>query len=819
MTSTMYLPWLRTGVAGYLPAPGAGVQPADAALQVAVALVDGDAAQPTQEHTVTIRGPGHVVALDPRVVVREEPPRQAREVAPTTFPHVELREPDLPWRHTPLGPDARGRIPPWIVLVCVRVQDGVAVVEDPRTRRPTLQVAKELVASELPDLREAWAWAHVQIAGIAEGVDPIGDGTRRPAGAIARLVCPRRLQPFSRYVCAVVPAYQAGVEAARGEVPATQDLTPAWSSTPAQDLALPTLHAWSFTTGEAEDLQTLVLRMRVRPAPADLGERPLTLLPLGLGGVEPAPDARVPLRGALRAPPVGADSPVERATPAALEKELAGLWTVAAQADDADDPVVTPPQYARAAASDPPPPWLAQLNHHPAHRTAAGLGAEAVQRHQEELVAAAWDQLEQARSAAIALRQAQLAAEIGRTQASRLATMPAGDRLQLTARSHARVQDASGMLVRARLLADGLPEGALAPRIRRWTRPRAATPHRRDDARAASPAGRFAATLLAAPAVAQQATGFTRPLGLMRAAASAATRTPAARTTEPFALALRPLTAHVERLQARLTGAAPPLAPGDGLPDALRLLPRLDVPLSRWLVDIDPELILPGLGAVPDDTVMVLAPNRPFVEAVLAGASDALARELAWREFPVDPRGTAFQVFWDGADGADIRPLREWRAALGQHAAATKEANRVGAAVLLRGAVLRRYPNLRIYLGRRLANGTIDVEPPIGAGQLTSDTSYALFPVSPEALTRDWWLVLEEEPGAPRFGLDAGAVAVAGAPNWSRFPAAEHAPVADPTKWGAKPTRWDSGALAGLTLQRPVRYALELAKLLTPGDA
>ena len=412
-----------------------------------------------------------------------------------------------------------------------------------------------------------------------------------------------------------------------------------------------------------------------------------------------------------------------------------------------------------------------------------------------------------------------------------------GDAWQLTARAHARITDANGTLLRTRLLAEGLPDGALSPRMRRFTRPGAPTvrrnvkpipakpaPAQKDTPpRAASLAGRFVAQLLATPTIMQRAAGWVRPHGLGRVAAPTP-RTPTTRDTAPITLSLRPLAAHVARMQARLgESSAVKLVAEDGLPDALRLMPQFDVPLSRWLVDVDPELILPGLGDVVDDTILVLTPNRPFVEAVLAGANDALIRELAWREFPVDPRGTAFRVFWDGAAGFDVRPLTGWKNQLGAHPA-TKDANEVGAAVLLRGALLRRYPNLRIYLGRPgTTAGSVIVAPPIGCGRLNSDTSYALFAATPAELKLQWWIVLEEVPGATRFGLDDTAT---GAPAensvaWAHFGAALHAPVTRPARWGSALPQWgrDSGALARLTLQRPIRYAVRLAELLAPGDA
>lgn len=832
MSSTMYLPWLRTGMGAFLPTPGVAPLPADPVLAMKVALKRGGTTDTTHEHSVQLRGPGHVVALDPGVVVREEPPRQAQKITPTTFPHVELREPDLPWRHTPLG-DKNGRVPPWIVLICVRVKDGVRVEWDRISKRSVLHIDAALVPHELPDLAESWAWAHVQVSGLGpDNKDPIAHLEKFPDDVIARLVCPRHLRPFTRYLCAIVPAFRAGVEAALGRVPETTDLRPAWPRDNAEPVALPMFHSWGFTTGEGEDFEDLVGRLRYREAPTGLGERPLQLLPSAVAGIA-ADGPPALLRGALYAT---AAAPVDKLTPPGVAERLAALWTVQ-PGEGAGDPVVLPPRYGLGQAADPRSPWFAQLNHHPGHRVGAGLGAEAVLRHQEELVAASWEQLEQARTAAITLRHAQLAAEIGRSQANRIAALPEGDKLQLTARAHTRILDGSGVTIRARLLADGLPDGALIPRMRRLTRGGAPVSRRRPAA-TGTLAGSLATRILQAPEVMVRAATWTRPNGLGRRQDVAPVQsgkqapTPTTTPTQPFTVRLRPLDVHVGRLRDRLRGpAAPTLSEQDGLPDALRLMPRFDVPLSRWLVDIDPEVIVPGLGEVADDTVMLLEPNRVFVEAVLAGANDALVRELAWREFPVDARGSAFRVFWDGADGVDALEMKRWTKLLGQHAApanadnAANAANTANAAVLLRGELFRRYPDLLIYAARRNGDAVI-TQPPTCFGRLTIDTCYALFASKTAELLADWWIVFEELPHAPRFGLDSPTTKppTASSLSWSHFAgnaaqveALEHAPATLPATWGPNaPKTWgrDAGAIAKLTLQHPIRCALRLNELL-----
>ena len=91
--------------------------------------------------------------------------------------------------------------------------------------------------------------------------------------------------------------------------------------------------------------------------------------------------------------------------------------------------------------------------------------------------------------------------------------------------------------------------------------------------------------------------------------------------------------------------------------------PRIDQPMYAPLKDISDELLLPNLNLIPQNTVTLLETNQPFIEAYMVGLNHEMARELLWREYPTDQRGTPFRQFWDvrGArtpPGADARPGR-----------------------------------------------------------------------------------------------------------------------------------------------------------------
>ena len=89
--------------------------------------------------------------------------------------------------------------------------------------------------------------------------------------------------------------------------------------------------------------------------------------------------------------------------------------------------------------------------------------------------------------------------------------------------------------------------------------------------------------------------------------------------------------------------------------------------------------------------------NQAAIEAYLVGLNHEMSRELLWRGYPTDQRGSYFRRFFDAADD-DITAVHTWAptSALGDHGArpATVEEPLV---LLVRGELLRRYPTAVIY--------------------------------------------------------------------------------------------------------------------------
>ena len=87
--------------------------------------------------------------------------------------------------------------------------------------------------------------------------------------------------------------------------------------------------------------------------------------------------------------------------------------------------------------------------------------------------------------------------------------------------------------------------------------------------------------------------------------------------------------------------------------------PRFPYPMYEPLHRYDREWMVPGLGLIPrPDMATLLQTNNSFIEAYLVGLNHEMARELLWREYPTDQRGTYFSSFWTGRAGARRRPAR-----------------------------------------------------------------------------------------------------------------------------------------------------------------
>ena len=364
-----FLPWVRTGLASM-----AKTAPTQNFVNLGVSLTVNTTAAPPV--SVRLFGPGQVTGIDPRAIVRMEPKPGAVSFEPNYFPAVEFATPDFPWMFSPAVPNGAA-LRPWLCLVCVKVQPGVALT--PRgTALPLLQFSSPAVpVNELPNLDEITTWAHAQISGAAPTTDAdvISALNDPDSGRISRLICPRKLDPNASYIACLVPTYNVGVQTGISpDLPANDsDLSPAWTATTAAPFALPVYASWTFSTGDAGDFASLVRQIRPPTAPLDVGLAPMDESAMGFG-MPRFPSLSLSMEGALKAPqttstpwPAGVQAQVQTALTPLLsppartgaDRHAAHLWDV-----------------ARQAATQ--PTWLQDLNFDPRMRAAAGIAVNVV---------------------------------------------------------------------------------------------------------------------------------------------------------------------------------------------------------------------------------------------------------------------------------------------------------------------------------------------------------------------------------------------------------------------------------------------------------
>jgi hypothetical protein len=429
-----FVPWVRSGLA-------AAIQSATAAalrgtVSVGVTVQDTTGTTRDVAKTLVLRGPGDVVGIDPGQIIRRVPQPGTVNAEESFVAQIEFDRPEYPWLFSPFAPDGE-RLRPWLALVVCEASRA-----ELRPGSPGLPQQLATTLGELPLLDDAWAWAHAQVVGPADGAgasvaDRLTDD-HAPAN-LSRLLCPRKLDRNKNYIACLVPAFDAGVRAGLGQSAGT--LAHAWTraadgSDAGQQIVLPCYDSWSFSIADAGDFRSLAERLVPIAAPWPIGRRLIdasaprgTLPPLADG----APGAVQVLRCALVSPqPMPADGPQEGAGWNATTRDALRQVVDTANAPGHEDlPRVGPRLYARfqrarstigpvfgapaddarvhAADAD----WFAQLNSHPMHRVVAGLGTRVVQRDQEPLMQAAWAQVGDIDAANRALRQHQFGRYVG----------------------------------------------------------------------------------------------------------------------------------------------------------------------------------------------------------------------------------------------------------------------------------------------------------------------------------------------------------------------------------------------------------------------
>ncbi|ALC19716.1 hypothetical protein ACH46N_01710 [Streptomyces pristinaespiralis] len=792
--------------------------------------------------TLSLVGPGDVLGFDRAVVLREEPRPGSAPAAENVLAGVELAHADLPWllspgqATTPSGPTPL----PWISLI-VLAEDEAA---PPRAAGP-LPVLTAPVAA-LPPPAERWAWAHVEarlpdsVTDLAAAQQLAMQGVRNhSADVVARLLCPRKLEPDRGWIAAVVPATAAGRAAGLNTPLVGPGTADAWPAGDGATVDLPVYHWWTFRTAAAGTFEELARRLRFRPAAeAGLGTRTIDVGRPWPAEQETGP-ASVALDGALRvpgtaAPEVWSDTAAQdrfralarmRLDAPALRRTETG-----SPVEDRDTAAVAPPLYGshhtgQQTVPDDPNSWMSTLNLEVRRRVAAALGARYVQLEQEFLMARAWEQVGEIRQANRLLAVGELAAAAAeQAQSKHLAPLDVADLVTVMAPVSNRMplSDAVAGPVGApttlatMLAASPVPTGAADTSFVRLTRRSGALARR---------AGRVAtggATVAGGPRPVIEER--LSEMGLVGAEAPEAGLPGELRAgVGPQRLQLLRMT---DRIPAgfwarRSESEARPLRP-------IMAHPKFTVPIAEELLARWPEWAVPGIGALPPDSVTLLETNPEFAAALLVGLNHEFNRELLWREFPTDQRGTPFARFWPG-DEADVDEIARWPldAPLGSGLRTGGEGHLV---LLVRGELLRRFPGTALLAVRGEEGRLPAAFGGLPGTPLALDESTVLYLFAgideQRARAEDWFFVFREPMRGTQFGFDSGppvplktwadltwsgvTLDAARCVRLAPAPAVPgELPPADPPVWGR-----DAADMARITFQQPFQLAFRATTLL-----
>lgn len=246
------------------------------------------------------------------------------------------------------------------------------------------------------------------------------------------------------------------------------------------------------------------------------------------------------------------------------------------------------------------------------------------------------------------------------------------------------------------------------------------------------------------------------------------------------------------------------------LPPADKIVPILaapsfNKPMYETIRDKSLDLLIPNLNLIPQNTISLLETNQKFIESFMVGLNHEMGRELLWREYPTDQRGTYFKHFWDATDFvdttesltakefedkvSDIGFIHEWpsNTELGTHnnrstdGGTTPEAQLV---LVIRGDLLKKYPSAVIYAQRAewqlndddehdyskpRVLATDSEEYPIFGAKIDPDINFVGFNLTACEAKGDeivdenaphgsydpgYFFIIKERPGELRFGLD-----------------------------------------------------------------
>ncbi|MEP6734978.1 MAG: hypothetical protein ABJA70_05635 [Chryseolinea sp.] len=301
--------------------------------------------------------------------------------------------------------------------------------------------------------------------------------------------------------------------------------------------------------------------------------------------------------------------------------------------------------------------------------------------------------------------------------------------------------------------------------------------------------------------------------------------------------------------------------------------PDFEDPMYKKLAEISDEVFLPNLKLIANNSISLLKTNSKFIESYMVGLNHEMGRELLWREYPTDERGSYFRQFWDvsgiiapSAEGGsvsssdaekykDIKPIDQWATAssLGTHNNRNVQAGEQ-LVLTIRGDLLKKYAGIIIYAQKAekdsLTGGTkikldltdqefaskvkfplykAEISPDIKffGFDLTIDQAKGSVPSGSPADDLGWYFVLMQAPGNPTFGMDISFNQGDDGLSWDdlswdkfsqeiSFITEDVAPTIRPADPVTNPIRWgkDSASMAYILFQKPVMVAIHAKQML-----
>ena len=515
-----FLPWLRQGIGAEIAAPDHlgkrdeatnELKPATQRVSVAVSFNLGPE---SIDKTANLFGPGDVVGINPRAIVKTEPRNWITDFEANYLSYIEFYEEDFPWRFTPgKAPDTDvTRLRPWILLIVLaedEFDNGPA-----GGLLPSIEIRAAVPLDQVfPPEDQTWAWAHVHI-----NQNVIGEGVlqaTQPAevdlveqnlanvlaanrdNASSRLLCPRKLKENTAYHAFVVPAFETGRRAGLGlPLETVNGQQVSWDN---NMRIFPVYYRWFFRTGTKGDFEFLVDLLEARRIDKRVGVRDMDMQQPNFetDGMEPPFDA-MGLEGALRSPqmepfpepwpPEGTD--FEDPLPGTVGKFLNDLESNVnlqfnlqqqeAAENPIEDPIISPPLYgkwyAKAEKLDVQngSGWVNELNRDPRYRVPAGVGTQVIQQDQENLMQQAWSQLGDLLRTNQKIRQLQLGLMSSFVMYQKNVLPLTPDQLMtFTQPVQSRVLG-SPLTIARQVQESRLPQAALDPAFRKLTRNRGA---------------------------------------------------------------------------------------------------------------------------------------------------------------------------------------------------------------------------------------------------------------------------------------------------------------------------------------------------------